>query len=308
MKKYLKFFLKLSVSLGFAAWIILKTNWDQVLQYLGEIDLWKLSIYIFLIVFGIAISAHKWKLLANFKNIRSYSFWDFYQFYLTGTFINNFMPSFIGGDTFRAYQIGHAEKKYIESASSVVADRITGFVGMTILALLFGFLNFRETLGNDLLLLIYSILLLSFLLDILIAKTRDWRLWKKFLAFLPQKIARFIAEIQDYSRNSGILTKTIFYGMIFQFVGVALANLVLFWALDIQISLINYFSVIFLISLISSIPISINNIGLKEWAYVTFFGIYGLEGSAMVTIAILSRFIQMIISFFALPTYLKSKK
>jgi hypothetical protein len=304
----LKFFLKLAVSLGFVAWIILKTDWAQVLQYLSEIDLWKLVVYVLLIVFGIAISAHKWRLLANFKNISRHSFRDFYQFYLTGTFINNFMPSFIGGDTFRAYQIGHAEKKYIESASSVVADRITGFVAMTILALLFGLLNLQQTLDNKLLLLIYSILLLSFLLDILIAKTRDWRLWKKFLALLPQKIARFITELQDYSRDSGILTKTIFWGMIFQFVGVALANLVLFWALDIQISLLNYFSVIFLISLISSIPISINNIGLKEWAYVTFFGIYGLESSALVTIAILSRFIQMVISFLALPAYLKTKK
>ncbi|MFA6383028.1 MAG: lysylphosphatidylglycerol synthase transmembrane domain-containing protein [Parcubacteria group bacterium] len=308
MHKYLKFFLKLAVSLGFVAWIILKTDWAQVLQYLSEIDLWKLVVYVLLIVFGIAISAHKWRLLANFKNISRHSFRDFYQFYLTGTFINNFMPSFIGGDTFRAYQIGHAEKKYIESASSVVADRITGFVAMTILALLFGLLNLQQTLDNKLLLLIYSILLLSFLLDILIAKTRDWRLWKKFLALLPQKIARFITELQDYSRDSGILTKTIFWGMIFQFVGVALANLVLFWALDIQISLLNYFSVIFLISLISSIPISINNIGLKEWAYVTFFGIYGLESSALVTIAILSRFIQMVISFLALPAYLKTKK
>lgn len=304
----MKFLLKVLVSLGFLAWIIFTTDWNQVLFYLDKIAIWKLVLYIILILVGIVISAHKWRILAEFKDIKTHTFGDYYRFYLTGTFINNFMPSFIGGDTFRAYQIGKPEKKYIEAASSVMADRITGFIGMAILALLFSFVNIQTTLHNRLLLLIDFILILAFVLDILIAKTKNWGLWKKILERIPQKIARFIIEVQDYSTNSQILTSSIIWGVIFQFVGVAIANFLLFWALGIQINIIDYLSVIFLISLISSIPITINNIGLKEWAYVTFFGIYGLNSSAVVTVAILSRFIQMFISFFALPTYLKAKK
>jgi uncharacterized protein (TIRG00374 family) len=307
MNKTTKFILKLLVGLGFLAWVVFKVNWSQIFIYLTTIDLWKLFVYVALIVFGIAISAHKWGILAKHKDIHN-SFGDYYRFYLTGTFINNFMPSFIGGDTFRAYQIGHADKKYIEAASSVMADRLTGFISMTILALFFSLLNFRETLHNNFLIIIDLVLVLSLMSDVVIAKTRRFRIWKKIMERIPQKIARFIEEVQNYSDSPKILTRTILYGMLFQFVGVALSNLVLFWALGINISLMNYFSVIFLISLISSIPISINNIGIKEWAYVTFFGIYGLDSSAVVTVSILSRIIQMLISFFALPTYLKSKK
>lgn len=307
MKKKIKLIIKLLVTLGFLAWVILKVDWEQVLFYLGAITLWKLALYALLIVVGIGISSYKWKLLAEFKGLR-HNFGDYYRFYLTGTFINNFMPSFIGGDTFKAYETGRPEKKYIEAASSVMADRITGLIGMTILALFFSLLNLKNVLGNHFLLLINLALALSLFLDILIAKTRNFRAWKKFLDRLPQKIARFIIEVQDYSNDSGILTKAIFFGIIFQFIGVAVANFMLFWALGIQISLFNYLSVIFLISLISSIPISINNIGVKEWAYVTFFGIYGLDASAVVTVAILSRVIQMVISFFALPTYIKNKR
>lgn len=308
MKKYLNFFLKLSVSLGFLAWIILKTDWNQVLFYLDKIAAWKLVIYILFILLGIVISAHKWKLLAEFKNIKHNSFGDYYRFYLTGTFINNFMPSFIGGDTFRAYQIGKPEKKYIEAASSVMADRITGFIGMTILALFFSLLNLQTVLQNKILLVINLFLIFSLLIDIAAAKTRDCKFWEKFTNHIPQKIARFIFETQEYGASPRILAKTIFWGMIFQVIGVALANYILFWVLGIKISPLNYLSVIFLISIISSIPISINNIGLKEWAYLTFFGIYGLNASAAVTVAILSRLIQMLISFFALPAYLSRTK
>jgi hypothetical protein len=67
-------------------------------------------------------------------------------------------------------------------------------------------------------------------------------------------------------------------------------------------------SVIFLISIISALPISINNIGLKEWAYITFFGIFGLSSGAVIAVSIISRFIQMAVSFTAMPIYLKSKK
>lgn len=307
MDKKLKFFLKLLVTLGFLAWVVFSVNWLEVWTYLIAIDLWKLAIYVILILIGIAISSYKWQLLARHKKIDR-SFADYYRFYLTGTFINNFMPSFIGGDTFKAYQIGKPEKKYVEAASSVMADRVTGFIGMTILALLFSFFNLKLVLRNNLLILINILLFLSLFMDVIIAKTRNLNVWKKFLSRVPQKIAQFITEVQDYSGNSGILTKTILLGILFQFVGVAISNLLLFWALGIEISFFNYLSVIFLISLISSIPISINNIGIKEWAYVTFFGIYGLSGSAVVTVAILSRIIQMVISFFALPTYLRSKK
>jgi glycosyltransferase 2 family protein len=306
LNKELKLAIKIIITLGFITWVIFKVDWIQVLFYLQSITFWKLTLYVVFIIIGIGISSYKWRLLAKFKGIHQ-SFGNYYRFYLTGTFINNFMPSFIGGDTFKAYQIGRPEKKYIEAASSVMADRITGLIGMTILALLFSFLNFKVLMHNRFLLLIDFMLVLSLLLDILIAKTKNFPIWKKFLDHLPQNFARFIIEVQDYS-HSRILTKTVTLGIIFQLVGVALTNFLLFWALGIKIGISDYLSVIFLISLISSIPISINNIGVKEWAYVTFFGIYGLEASAVVTVAILSRIIQMVISFFAIPTYLRNKK
>jgi glycosyltransferase 2 family protein len=307
MQKKIKIAIKILITLGFLIWVVLKVDWAQVLFYLKAIAFWKLILYALFIIAGIGISSYKWQLLAQFKSLR-HNFRDYYRYYLTGTFINNFMPSFIGGDTFKAYETGRPEKKYIEAASAVMADRITGLIGMTILALVFSCLNFETVFHNRFLLLINLALALSLLLDFLIAKTRDFHIWKKFLDRIPQKIARFIIEVQNYSNDGGILAKTIFLGIIFQIIGVAAANFLLFWALGIKISLFNYLSVIFLISLISSIPISINNIGIKEWAYVTFFGIYGLDATAVVTVAILSRVIQMVISFFALPTYIKKRR
>jgi hypothetical protein len=62
-----------------------------------------------------------------------------------------------------------------------------------------------------------------------------------------------------------------------------------------------------LINIIASIPISINNIGIKEWAYHTFFVFISVDPSVAVTVALSSRFIQMLISFFALPEFLRRR-
>lgn len=307
LKKYTKLVLKFLVSTAFLFWVIFKVDWIVVIKDVQSIKLAYLVFYVLAVIAGMVICAYKWKILANFKEIKM-SFGNFFKFYLTGTFINNFMPSFIGGDTFKAYETGKPQGKYIEAASAVMMDRITGLLGATILAIFFTLLNIKNVISDATLVIVNLIVLLSFLFDIFIAKIRKRPFWGHFKKYFPDKITAFIIDLGTYNKKSGILKKSILLAFAFDFIGVALANYILFLALGVKIDLINYLSVIFLVSIISSVPISVNNIGIKEWAYITFFGAFGLSASSVVTVAIISRFIQMFISFFALPVYLSRSK
>lgn len=307
MKKYLKLFLKILVSAFFLFWVIFKVDWLSVWKNIRSVDPYYLVAYILAVIFGMAICAYKWKILANYKEIKM-SFGNFFKFYLTGTFINNFMPSFIGGDTFKSYEAGKPQGKYLEAASSVMMDRITGLFGATILALIFTLINLKKVTENSTLLVVNIIVFLSFVVDIFIAVIRKKSFWSRFKKYFPDKIVAFIIDLGTYSQNFKIFKKSVFLSFAFDFVGIALANYILFAAIGIKIGLWDYLSVIFLISIISSVPISINNIGIKEWAYITFFGAFGLSADSVITVAIVGRFIQMFISFFALPVYLKSRK
>lgn len=305
-KKYFKIVLKMAISLAFLFWVVYKVDWGRVLVDVGKVDLVYLVFYTLVVLLGMAICAYKWQVLAKFKGI-DIGFGQFFKFYLTGTFINNFMPSFIGGDTFKAYETGKGDGRYIEAASSVMMDRITGLFGATILALVFSLINIGRVLESPTLLSVNLVVLLSFTFDIFIAKIRHYRFWSSFKKYFPEKFVAFMVDLGTYN-NSKIFQKTLVLAFAFDFLGIALANYILFLALGIKIGILDYLSVIFLISIISSVPISINNIGIKEWAYITFFGVFGLSSSSVVTVAIISRFIQMFISFFALPVYLKAKK
>ena len=306
-KKYIKLVLKIAISSIFLFWVVFKVDWASVINSIKSVSIFYLAIYVMIVLLGMVISSYKWQILADFKEIKL-KFSNFFKFYLAGTFINNFMPSFIGGDTFKAYKIGKPQGRYIEAASSVAMDRITGLVGATVLALLFSLLNIKKIADSPILLIVNLIIFLSLLLDIFIAWIRKKSFWFRFKKYFPDKFAAFVIDLGTYNNNSNILSRAITWSLFFNLIGVALSNYILFMAFGINISLINYLSVIFLVSIVSSIPISINNIGIKEWAYITFFGVFGLSASPVVAVAIVSRFIQMLISFFALPVYLRREK
>lgn len=307
INKKIKTAVKVAVSVGFLAWIIWTTDWKEVLFYLKGINLWFLVSYVAVLFLGFWISSYKWQILAKHKKINLPHF-VFFKLYFVGTFINNFMPSFIAGDAYKAYAIGEKDE-YVQAASSVMMDRITGLIGATILAIFFSLLNIRDVLSNRALVIVNIILLISFAIDISMPHIKKIGFLRKLvLRFAPQKIVDFLRELYEYGRDHHILAKSIFYSILFSLIGVALLNYLLFLALGIKINPLDYLSVIFLIAIVSSIPISINNIGIKEWAYITFFGAFGINPAAILTVAIISRTIQMVVSFCALPIYIKSKK
>lgn len=159
MKKQTKFAIKLIICLAFIAWIVFVVDWREVWLHLQKIRLWQIIFYFFVYIAGILISAKKWAWLAKIKAIH-FPFSHFFKLYFSATFINNFLPSFIGGDTFKAYQIGKKDKKYPEAFSTVVIDRITGLLGAMILTLFFTAINYPVISQNTTLLLINFLIFL----------------------------------------------------------------------------------------------------------------------------------------------------
>lgn len=306
-QKGLKLAAKVLISLFFVWWIIYQVDWIETREYLKRINFFWVVVYIILYLLGIAVSSYKWKLLALHKGIKL-PLKEFYKAYFSATFVNNFMPSFIGGDSFKIYRIGKLADNFKGATSSVVMDRFTGLLGGMILVVLFALLNFKFFFENKILL---SLALFSFgglFFLFLILEFFKKREIQTSLKFVDKVFNKVICEINHYNGGEKVILKVILLSFLFNLIGLAGANFVLFLALGVRIEILDYLSVIFLASVVSSLPISINNIGVKEWAYITFFGFFGLSAGAVVSVAITSRIIQMLLSFLAWPIYLKERK
>jgi hypothetical protein len=284
--------------------LIVKVDWRESWQYLQKIEVWQIGVYLAVIFLSLFISAKKWQELCHCKGLHD-SFLNFFKLFLTGSFINNFVPSTIGGDIFRAYQIGKKEKKYSEASVTVVMDRFTGLLALMIMSPIFFLFNFSKIYGIYLIELSNIIILGSLLLLIIFWKTSKTARVRKLLEYLPIKITNFLKELSVFGSDWKVFVRAMTYSFLFNLIGVGLANLILFWSLGINISLIDYFSVIFLISIVASIPAGV---GLKEWAYIAYFAPLGISIPGAVIVAILNRFLHLLVNLAALPIYLEERK
>jgi uncharacterized protein (TIRG00374 family) len=303
-KKVLKFTAKLLVSAFFIWLLIIKVDWKESWQYLQKIEAWQIVVYLAVIFLSLFISAKKWQELCLCKGLRD-SFFNFFKLFLTGSFINNFVPSTIGGDIFRAYQMGKKEKRYSEATATVVMDRFTGLLALMIMSPIFFLLNFSRASGVYLLTISNLIILGAMVVLIVFWKMRKTAWVKKLIGYFPQKVADFSHELTGFGSDWKVFNRAMVYSFLFNLIGVGLANLILFWSLGININLWDYFSAIFLISIVASIPAGV---GLKEWAYIAYFAPLGISIPGAVMVAILNRFLHGLVNLVALPIYLKSKK
>lgn len=305
LRKRLSFFLKLLVSGGFVLWLVWRINWGEVVRRISEVDLPFLSLYVGILLTGIAISSKKWQTIARAKGFdRPYR--DFFRAYLTGTFINNFLPSTIGGDTYRTLWLGKREGKLSPALSTALFDRFTGIWAAMVFAILFSLFHLKLVFANPFWLFLDIAILGSLSFDFALPILRKMPSMQRLLGRLPERMQRLVREVMRYPFRKTTLP-VLGWSLLFNLVGVGLANLVLFRALGGEVHTIEYLGVIFLVTIVSNIPISINNIGVKEWAYATFFGYLGTSVEAAVAVAVTSRFIQMIVSFSAIPFYLRSR-
>lgn len=303
-KKAVEYVLKLAVGVGLVWLLLQKIHFGEVWFYLGRISMGYIALYVAVAFASLLISASKWRLLVRFKGFDA-GIGQCFRLYLTGSFINNFFPSFIGGDTYRAYQIGKGDKRYAAAAASVVMDRLTGLLGAMALSVFFALADWPEvahhrsltTFVGGIALGLGAVFSLEF-----VARTRIWR---SLAGFLPERAQAFLGALHAYWTHRRLFARVFGLALLFNLVGLGLLNAILVSALGLHIGLLDYLSVIFLISIISSIPISI---GVPEWAYVVTLGFFGVGASAAVAMSLLIRALQMLISLAALPMYLKGNR
>lgn len=309
-KKWLVFFLKIAVSVILMLWVFFRVDWSAILRVFGETDATGVALYTILLVLGIAVSSYKWMLIGRKKGFPS-PYTEYFRLYLTGMFVNNFFPSFIGGDAYRAYGLGAKEESRQPAFATVVFDRISGLWASVILATLFGSLYLTTAPRDETWFLMATVIAGMFFFAILLLIAPVRKRIRTLVGFLPHRasrpVGRFFDELELFGEAS-FLTRILSLGCIFAFIGVGLANLALFRAFGSTVDAVVFFGIVFFVSIVSSVPISINNIGLKEWAYVTFFAFAGISPEIALATALSGRFIQMFVSFAAIPFYLKGKK
>ncbi len=288
------------------ALLIRKVDWATIGGEISRASWPFLLTAVILYVAGLFMCIERWWRAAHYKKF-SMSFRNATEFYFAGLFLNNFLPSFVGGDAYQSYILGKSEKRYPAAISTVMFTRFIGLWATIILYFVFGFLGFGLIFSRPVFAWFGAGLFLFLLADIALTFIYAQPRFRGLVDRLPGKLRKFFGEIGGYA-HWPFLRENFILSAVFAIVGVGSFNLMIFFALGEQVPILPYFAVTFLISLVSSLPVSINNIGLKEWAYYTFFPLIGIRPEAALAVALLGRFIQILVSLVGAPFFLKEKK
>lgn len=305
-RKKLLFLAKALVTVGLVVLLIRNVDWGKIGEEFAEASPFLVLLAFVLYVSGMAISVTRWKATAEFKGF-VLPFREAIQYHFAGLFLNNFFPSFVGGDAFRSYLLGKREKRYAAAASTVLFIRFAGLWATIALFLLFGALSMGEVFSQPMFFAFGVGLGSVFVADVMFTAYSDRRLVQRLYGVFPEKLRTFFQEMSGFT-DKKFLWDSFLVSVLFSIVGVGFFNLALFHAFGETVPIIPYLSVVFLTSVVSSLPVSINNIGLKEWAYYTFFPAIGIGAEAALAVALLGRFLQMFASLFGAPFFLRERK
>jgi len=288
-------FLKLAVSSALLYIVLSKTGLKQVLEALSSMSLTAFISAIFLYIFAQLISTLRWKLLLP----EGIGMKKLFSLYMIGSFFNTFLPGIIGGDAVKGFYLYRVTGKGSLALASIFMDRYIGFVvliAICTVAFPFGYTYLQGSRIEWIL----PFTIVSFIVG-------------SFLFFglrLGQRI-KFFAEFYNYfylyRNQKGVIGKALILSVFIQFSGL-LAVYILALGIGQHIPFLAILVYMPLIILVSTIPISISGLGVREGAFVLFLGLIGVRPEAATAIS-LSWFITASVgSLIGLVEYIKYKK
>ncbi len=273
-KKILFTFLKIVVSAVLLLLVVKKAGPGNVAHYLFSMNIWLFLLATAMYVVVAWLVAIRWNILLDNR----YTTRKLFSLHMIGNFFNVILPSTVGGDAVKAYYLYRDTKKAGISFGSVFMDRYLGLFARLVLGLVSGMAAFAElkTIGMHWVIpALFSVFMAGSLLVF------RFRTGNRFEA---------IADFYDYAhsllRQKLAIVKAFLLSLVIQ------ALLIVMIAADARaigqtLSFAELFVFVPVIMTVMIIPLSISGFGVREGAFVAFFGLTGIPSSVSVSISFL---------------------
>lgn len=268
--------LKVSVSaffIGLLLWIM-RGNKDEIVNTIKTTKVWLFTVSFFLYFLIVLVVSYRFKRVLDVQGIHL-SLREVTRLSLIGFFFSNFLPSAVGGDIVKAYYTSKRTNKFIESALSVFMDRLFGLVSFVLIAGAALIFIGRQIENKAIIWVVAGMIAISIaILFLLLNKPMVKKLGFLLTVFrLPQlelRIRNLYRLADKYRHNKKILLQTFYASLASQVLSI-FAIYLLAESLSAHIPIGMLFLVIPIISTLSLFP-SLNGLGIREGAYVYFFG------------------------------------
>lgn len=300
--------LKLSVTCGLIAVILVNVQWDGIVSALHQTKIEWLLIVLTAMFLNVLVSTYKWQLLLRIHDIRI-PFKQLAKYYFSGTFFNNFLPSTIGGDGYRIYRTVSDSGVTKEPIIVVLMERITGLLALVLLGFIGGAVAYGRAgdYFSQLAMVLGLVICVSAVLVYIMAVRHAVLVKRWSRKYLPEKFRDLLSLLKEYRHRRRETIKVVVLSLGFQAFLLSY-RLLMIYAVGEYISIFELAIVTTLSTLVALLPISVNGYGLLDGTMIYLFGYYGLDYEGAVVAMILIRALNIPLSLVGGITYLCDRK
>ena len=280
--------LKIVVSATLIGILVWNLDLSEFVAGFRNMDPWLAFIAFVLLCIQYPFSAIKWQVALRLHGIE-YGVGYLLRAHCIAFFFNNFLPTSIGGDAYRAYRtMGNAERK-AHAISAVVMERLVGLVALVFLGFLAAiYLIFR---GN----LLHREWIIGATVVAAVGMVVAWIFWKtgsheKFWARLKKlgRLEPMIDSIRVINANQKYFSSLLMYSVLYQAVAIFTVSII-FAAVSLPGKLVESGFTAAAAGVAGILPISINGIGVMESSFVVAAMETGLPYAPAVLVAVFLR-------------------
>lgn len=308
-KRIFNIIIQLVISIALIILLLRLINIPDMLSLLKSVNPYYFILLLVLITLDRIFMAYKWHLLLKVKDM-SISIFSTIRIYYIGTLAGFFLPTTVGGDMVRVLKLRSEKKSGTDVLSSVILERILGFIASAILApiaalFLISFLEldvWRFLWIAGAFLFLFTILMVISFSEFLVRKIDKSKKLSKNILF--GKFKKLYLSYAEYKNHKSLLVVFLVLS-IFEQIMPVIGNYLACRALNLSVPFVYFLLIIPLIQLVSRIPISFEGIGVNEGLMVYFFALLGLSKTGAFTIGLLGHIAIIIATLPALYFYIR---
>lgn len=239
-----------------------------------------------LYLLGIVICSVRWQVLLGAYDVHL-PLKSLTALYFVGAFFNNLLPGSVSGDVVKMYHLSRYSRRKGLAVSTVLMDRITGFLALfTIAAAAVPFA--RGLVPGQVSLFVVVVAVGMWGGAWLFARTSWWE-WLRDRVELFDRLMQNEKVSKAYRAmsmfNGRVTTQALGISLVFDVIWILVRYLIAL-ALGVQLSMWYFLLFIPIISLVTLVPISFSGLGVREGAYVYLFSQVGVEAPVSISMSL----------------------
>jgi uncharacterized protein (TIRG00374 family) len=279
--------LKILVSLILIAVILRSVDLNALWEVVYHANPWYLLATLVVVMAGVLLRAYRWQILIHDQGVDA-SLRELSALWFVSFLFTNLLPSGIGGDAVKMYELSRSTGRGAEAVSSVLVDRFMGLFALQAIGL--GALAFAWRLVPiEIVLLTVGVFGSSLLVAWAVSSRRLWNALSRWVPFMDRLLAikavnSLVSSLQSYSRVA--LSQSFGVGVAFNVLLIGM-NVLIGTALGADVPLAYYLIFVPITSIVLILPISFAGLGVREGTYIFLFSHAGLAQEVALSLALL---------------------